>query len=221
MLEHFCFTVNLVAGKTAEEYESVIRDLSKETDDIFCVREVGTEFGFHFHGLIRMKKKLEAMRIYIRRRFGISVEHGPRRMSVKPWDGDPGWLRYCCKGPTETKGEMPVVIVNSLGRDVSRLHEEYYDRRAERIAENDARKKKVKAEPLRKQFVEFALAEGCETKEDVLRLLDIFLCDRARSGERLFVNEHMLVQWCNAVWLSRFPVRASSDLIARVRDRFL
>lgn len=224
-MEHFCITMNKRSDLSVEDTERLLKDLRAEFRecDAFFTREVGTQFGHHWHGLIRLRKTEAACRLFFKRRFQYSADEAKAKMlCVKTWDGDAGWLRYCCKGPNEVEGELPIVVVDDVGRDTNRLHYEYYSSKLERIEQNTAKKKALKHKPsVRKEFVDYALAEGFERKDDLLSLLESFLSEKAREGENLFFTETHYLAWLNAAWFRRFPVRGVNDCIARVRDRWL
>lgn len=223
-MPHYCVTFNLRDDCTVEQFEEKARELVSKYEDFFLTREVGTRNGFHWHGLISMPQKEAAARMFLKRHFDYTgVDAAGKMYSLKLWDGDGGWLRYCCKGPNNTAGEVPVVVINSMGRDCRRLNEDFWSSQLERIQENAAKKAAIRRSriPARREFIDFAFTEGFEEKEDLLRLLQSFLVEKGRSGEPLFHSETQLQQWCHAAWLKKFSVRASMDMVARVRDRFL
>lgn len=213
-------TYNLKKDETVEEVEKRFRDVFKECDDYLLTREVGTQYGHHWHGAVRTRKKsIETFRSLFKKVMGITAEDGRGKMySIKKWDNGPKYLRYCCKGPTGSEDESPVVVFNS-GFNTSLYHKEFFEERRAVLEEHEERKRLKKKKPtLRDRFLDLCAERGVSTRDDIVRLSQEFLEECGRNKERCYVSAGMLVQWYNAAFIIAHPVSATDDVVKRAYE---
>lgn len=222
-MESIAFTVNLREGESCDDVVKRLRQVVEGCEDYLVVREKGTQYGWHWHGAVRCRRKYDAFRKFFVKTMALTSQNGvEKKYCVKRWDNGPEYLRYLCKGPTGAEEEVVDVVMNS-GYDTAMYHRQYFEKRAEVLEAHDKKKAAAKRKKvtLRDRFLEFCKESQVDSREDILRCLQEFISACAKEGEKCYVSPGMCVQWCYAAHLVAHPVGASEDLVARVRDMWL